>query len=64
MADDVAAGGPIRTYRPPDAPPWGRERTWVYGRRGKPCRRCGAPIRSRGQGDANRTTYWCPGCQR
>ena len=64
MAADVAAGGPIRTYRPPDAPPWARERTWVYGRRGKPCRRCGAPIRSRGQGDANRTTYWCPGCQR
>ena len=22
------------------------------------------PISSRGQGDANRTTYWCPGCQR
>jgi endonuclease-8 len=64
MAADAAAGGPIRTYRPPDAPPWARERTWVYGRRGKPCRRCGAPIRSRGQGDANRTTYWCPGCQR
>jgi endonuclease VIII len=64
MAADVRAGGPIRTYRPPAAPPWSRERTWVYGRRGKPCRRCGARIRSRGQGDANRTTYWCPGCQR
>ena len=25
--------------------------------------RCGGPVRSRGQGDANRTTYWCPGCQ-
>ncbi len=36
----------------------------VYGRRGRPCPRCGTPIRSRGQGDANRTTYWCPGCQR
>jgi endonuclease-8 len=55
--------GPIRTWRPPDAPPWSRERTWVYGRRGRPCRRCGTPIRSRGQGDANRTTYWCPTCQ-
>lgn len=37
--------------------------TWVYGRDGRPCRRCGTPILSRGQGDANRTTYWCPACQ-
>ena len=36
----------------------------VYGRPGEPCPRCGAPIRSAGQGDGNRTTYWCPGCQR
>lgn len=64
LALGVVDGGPIRTYRPPDAPPWSRERTWVYGRRGRPCRRCGARIRSRGQGDANRTTYWCPLCQR
>jgi endonuclease-8 len=63
LADGVRDRGAIRTYRPPDAPPWSRERTWVYGRRGRPCRRCGATIRSRGQGDANRTTYWCPGCQ-
>jgi endonuclease-8 len=34
----------------------------VYRRRG-PCPRCGAQIDSRGQGDANRRTYWCPGCQ-
>jgi len=36
----------------------------VYRRVGRPCRRCGAAIRSYGQGDANRMTYWCPGCQR
>lgn len=36
----------------------------VYRRAGRPCPRCGTAIRSRGQGDANRTTYWCPGCQR
>jgi len=36
----------------------------VYRRSGRPCPRCGAPVRARGQGDANRTTYWCPGCQR
>ncbi|MGH2942660.1 MAG: zinc finger domain-containing protein, partial [Solirubrobacteraceae bacterium] len=36
----------------------------IYGRAGRPCPRCGAPIRSRGQGDDNRLTYWCAGCQR
>jgi endonuclease-8 len=35
----------------------------VYGRGGMPCPRCGARIRARGQGDDNRTTYWCPACQ-
>jgi len=36
----------------------------VYRLAGRPCSRCGARIRSGGQGDANRTAYWCPGCQR
>jgi len=36
----------------------------VYNKAGRPCPRCGAPIRSRGQGDDNRITYWCAGCQR
>jgi endonuclease-8 len=36
----------------------------VYGRAGMPCPRCGGRIRARGQGDENRTTFWCPGCQR
>jgi endonuclease VIII len=35
----------------------------VYRRAGRPCPRCGETIRSRGQGDANRMAYWCPGCQ-
>jgi endonuclease VIII len=35
----------------------------VYRRAGRPCPRCGEAIRSRGQGDANRTAYWCPRCQ-
>jgi endonuclease VIII len=35
----------------------------VYGHAGRPCPRCGTAIVARGQGDANRTTYWCPGCQ-
>jgi endonuclease VIII len=36
----------------------------IYKREGAPCPRCGAKIHARGQGDDNRTTYWCPGCQR
>jgi endonuclease VIII len=36
----------------------------VYGLAGRPCPRCGARLQARGQGDDNRTTYWCPECQR
>ncbi len=36
---------------------------WVYGRAGRPCRRCGSIIRSGRQGELARTTYWCPRCQ-
>ena len=36
----------------------------VYRHAGRPCPRCGTSIRAWGQGDDNRTTYWCPGCQR
>ena len=35
----------------------------VYRRAGRPCPRCGGTIRALGQGDANRTAYWCPDCQ-
>jgi len=35
----------------------------VYGLSGRPCPRCGARIAAKGQGEANRRTYWCPGCQ-
>jgi endonuclease VIII len=41
----------------------GRAGRAVYRRAGRPCRRCGTPIRSRGLGDENRTAYWCPVCQ-
>ena len=41
-----------------------RTRRQVYRRAGRPCGRCGETIRSRGLGDANRTAYWCAGCQR
>jgi endonuclease-8 len=38
-------------------------RLWVYGRGGKPCRRCGAPVSRRKQGPNARSTYWCERCQ-
>jgi endonuclease VIII len=34
-----------------------------YNRRGRPCPRCGAPIRGGTLGDDNRPVYWCIGCQ-
>jgi DNA-formamidopyrimidine glycosylase len=37
--------------------------TWVYGRRGSPCRRCGTPVRKQPDG-TDRVTFWCPACQR
>jgi endonuclease-8 len=41
----------------------GREERTIYRKAGRPCPRCRTPIESRGQGDANRTAYWCPSCQ-
>lgn len=37
---------------------------YVYGRQGRPCRRCGMRIASTKQGhDLPRTTFWCSTCQ-
>jgi endonuclease-8 len=36
----------------------------VYRRSGRPCRRCGTPVRAHPQGDRARIAYWCPTCQR
>ncbi|MGH9311077.1 MAG: DNA-formamidopyrimidine glycosylase family protein [Vicinamibacterales bacterium] len=41
-----------------------RERLWVYGRVGLPCRRCGTPISLKKHGPAARLTYWCSRCQK
>ena len=43
----------------------GRE-NWAYGRAGRPCRRCGTPIRKGEQGPPGqeRPRFWCPNCQR
>src|SRR5262249_9056244 len=39
------------------------EKLWVYGRGGKPCRRCGTTILCKATGVDARLTYWCPTCQ-
>ena len=44
---------------------------WVYGRAGRPCRRCGTTIQEGalgdpvqpGRGATDREIYWCPRCQ-
>ncbi len=35
----------------------------VYGRAGRPCRRCGTPVAFARLGPEARGTYWCPTCQ-
>ncbi|MGH3244840.1 MAG: DNA-formamidopyrimidine glycosylase family protein [Trebonia sp.] len=47
-----------------DARP-GRD-SWVYGRAGRPCRRCGTPVKRGEQGPPGqeRLRFWCPSCQR
>lgn len=40
--------------------------TWVHGRAGRPCRRCGTLIRETALGadpTRERTVFWCPRCQ-
>ena len=41
------------------------QETWVYGRAGRPCRRCGTPVSKASQGAApqERDIFWCPRCQ-
>jgi len=39
------------------------EALWVYGRAGRPCRRCATPIALIKQGPDARLTYYCPVCQ-
>jgi endonuclease VIII len=41
----------------------GRRPSTIYKPTGRRCPRCGGAVSSRGQGDANRVTYWCPECQ-
>jgi endonuclease VIII len=42
------------------------QENWVYGRAGRPCRRCGTSIRRGEQGPPGqeRLRFWCPNCQK
>lgn len=41
------------------------QRSWVYGRTGRPCRRCGTPVLGAPLGPPpfDRPGFWCPRCQ-
>ncbi len=56
MASNIGSGRRVTT----GSTTRGQE-TWVYGRPGRPCRRCGTSIAVDRQRE--RVTYWCPGCQ-
>ena len=64
LALAIRVGGTtLRDYVGADgAPGYFRQKLYVYERKGKPCRRCGTPIRQLTQGQ--RSTYYCPKCQK
>ena len=64
LAMAVEVGGTtLRDYVGADGNPgYFRQKLFVYERAGEPCRTCETPIRQRVQGQ--RSTYWCPTCQR
>lgn len=56
-------GTTLRDFLNPDgAPGYFFRELSVYGRTGEPCKTCGAPIRQAVLGQ--RSTFWCPACQR
>ncbi len=57
-----AGGTTLRDYLDVDGEPgYFRQKLYVYGRAGLPCRRCRTPVRQITQGQ--RSTYYCPQCQ-
>ncbi len=61
IADSIARGGRDAHFPAPRGAPHGR--SWVYGREGKPCPACAAPIRVARMGDDARGVWWCARCQ-
>lgn len=64
VADPATHGPGLAGYRRTTRMANPGARLWVYGRSGRPCRRCGAPIRYGKQGEEARGTYWCDRCQK
>ncbi len=64
LEEAIDVGGTtLRDYVNADgAPGYFRQKLYVYERAGLPCRVCGTPIRQLTQGQ--RSTYWCPTCQK
>jgi formamidopyrimidine-DNA glycosylase len=64
LADAIREGGTtLRDFLHADGQPgYFRQRLFVYERKGEPCRKCATPIRHRVMGQ--RSTYWCPQCQK
>ena len=59
----LEGGTTLRDFLKSDGEPgYFRQRLMVYERAGKACRICGTPIRQTVMGQ--RSTYWCPRCQR
>ncbi|GAB4355547.1 MAG: bifunctional DNA-formamidopyrimidine glycosylase/DNA-(apurinic or apyrimidinic site) lyase [Immundisolibacter sp.] len=64
LTEAIAAGGTtLRDFANSDGlPGYFAQELSVYGRAGAPCRTCGTPIREQRLGQ--RSTFWCPACQR
>ena len=64
LTDAIREGGTtLRDFLNSDGEPgYFRQRLFVYERKGEPCRVCGTPIRHAVLGQ--RSTYWCPKCQK
>jgi formamidopyrimidine-DNA glycosylase len=64
LEEAIRQGGTtLRDYVSADGTPgYFRQELYVYERAGEPCRRCATPVRYLVQGQ--RSTYYCPTCQR
>jgi formamidopyrimidine-DNA glycosylase len=64
LAEAIREGGTtLRDFLNSDGRPgYFRQRLFVYGRKGEPCRICGTPVAHTVLGQ--RATFWCPKCQR
>ncbi len=64
LSDAIQEGGTtLRDFLNSDGEPgYFRQKLFVYERKNEPCRVCGTPIRHAVLGQ--RSTYWCPKCQK